>query len=96
MKRFYFNYKQFNILIIMVFVFAIIIACVALGFPIVYTVKNKINDTQIKTTETINDNSIFKRIANDVAVIKFWVQFFAIVQIIAFIIGLILVCVKCS
>lgn len=51
---------------------------------------------QVETNTTTTTNNIFTKIANDISVIKFWVQFFAILQIVAFLLGLIVICVKCS
>lgn len=52
---------------------------------------------QVETNNTTtNNNNIFNRMANDISVIKFWIQFFAILQIIAFIIGIILIASQCS
>lgn len=51
---------------------------------------------QVETDITTTTNNIFTKIANDISIIKFWVQFFAILQIVAFLLGLIVICVKCS
>lgn len=84
----------------MVFVAILLIVCLAV--PLIFILRKSLdeakeqNNPQNETNNPTTNNSIFSRMANDLSVIKFWIQLFAIIQIIAFIIGIILVAVQCS
>lgn len=81
-------------------VFTVILLIVCLAVPLIFILKKGLDEAKEQNNpqnETDNTtNNIFSRMANDLSVIKFWIQLFAIIQIIAFIIGIILVAVQCS
>lgn len=84
-------------------VLVVILLIVCLAVPLIFVIKKSLdeakekeqNNLQNETNNTTNNN-IFSRMANDLSVIKFWIQLFAIIQIIAFIIGIILITAQCS
>lgn len=84
----------------MVFVAILLIVCLAV--PLIFILRKSLdeakeqNNPQNETNNPTTNNSIFSRMANDLSVIKFWIQLFAIIQIIAFIIGIILIASQCS